>query len=65
MHPDRTQMFFRLQRQSNRKLIPCFGEVFSHPIDMAIPTSPFFHLQVIGFCVIYLKMCTKNCNLAN
>ena len=39
-HPDRTEIYFRLQIQGNRKLIPCsrtFREVFSHP-----PTSAFF-----------------------
>ena len=45
-HPDRTDIYLRLQIQGNRKLMPCFRtfrEVFSHPY--------------IGFCVI--SFCTS------
>ena len=48
MHPDKIGIYFRLQMQGNRKLIPCFRtfiEVFSHPY------ISIFHLLVNGFCV--------------
>ena len=48
MHPDKIGIYFRLQMQGNRKLIPCFHtfiEVFSHPY------ISIFHLLVNGFCV--------------
>ena len=50
-HPDRTEIYFRLQIQGNQKLIPCsqlFREVFSHPY------ISLFHLLVNGFSVIII-----------
>ena len=50
-HPDRTEIYFRLQIQDNRKHITCSGlfkEVFSHPY------ISFFHLLVNGFSVIII-----------
>ena len=57
-HPDRTEIYFRLQIQGNRKLIPCFRtfrEVFSHPY------ISFFHLLVNGFCVTSFRTFLANC----
>ena len=51
MHPDRTEIYFRLQIQGNRKssLVPVlFREVFRHPY------ISFFHLLVNGFSVIII-----------
>ena len=49
MHPDRTEIYFRLQILGNRKHIPCFfREVFSHPY------ISLFHLLVNGFSVIII-----------
>ena len=40
-HPDRTEIYFRLQIQGNRKLIPC-SRIYFLEKCLAIPTSPFF-----------------------
>ena len=64
MHPDGTEIDFRLQIQCNRSssLVPVlFREVFSHPY------ISFFHLLVNGFSVIYItdtNPSTLPCSLA-
>ena len=54
-HPDRTEIYFRLQIQGEiSSLVPVlFREVFSHPY------ISFFHLLVKGFYVINICLWTK------
>ena len=52
-HPDRTEIYFRLQIQGNRKLIPyfrTFRRVFGYPY------ISFFHLLVNGFVLYSIYM---------
>ena len=57
-HPDRTEIYFRLQIQGSPRLIHCsctFWRSLNHPY------ISFFHLLVNGFCVTISVLFLANC----